>query len=77
MTRDSFPRQQARTRRFTLGAPRSFSVSPDDARVVFLRSRAGDDPVNCLWVLDVATGTERLVACLLYTSDAADDSSVV
>ena len=62
MTRDSFPRQQARTRRFTLGAPRSFSVSPDDARVVFLRSRSGDDPVNCLWVLDVATGAERIVA---------------
>ncbi len=62
VTRDSFPRQQARTRRFTLGAPRSFSVSPDDARVVFLRSRDGDDPANCLWVLDVATGTERLIA---------------
>ncbi len=62
MTRDSFPRQQARTRRFTLGAPRSFSVSPDDARVVFLRSRDGDDPANHLWVLDVATRTERLVA---------------
>ena len=62
MSRDSFPRQQARTRRFTLGAPRSFSVSPDDARVAFLRSRAGDDPANCLWVIDVATGTERLVA---------------
>jgi dipeptidyl-peptidase-4 len=62
VTRDSFPRQQARTRRFTLGAPRSFSVSPDDARVVFLRSRSGEDPANCLWVLDVATEAERLVA---------------
>jgi len=30
--------------------------------VVFLRSRSGADPVTCLWVLDVATGTERLVA---------------
>jgi dipeptidyl-peptidase-4 len=35
---DPFPRQQARTRRFALGAPRSFTVSPDGARVVFLRS---------------------------------------
>jgi dipeptidyl-peptidase-4 len=30
--------------------------------VAFLRSGAGDDPVNRLWVLDVATGAERLVA---------------
>jgi dipeptidyl-peptidase-4 len=30
--------------------------------VVFLRSRGGTDPVTCLWVLDVATGEERLVA---------------
>jgi dipeptidyl-peptidase-4 len=27
--------------------------------VIFLRSRAGDDPVTCLWVLDVASGQER------------------
>jgi dipeptidyl-peptidase-4 len=38
------------------------SVSPDGERVVFLRSRAGDDPVNALWVFDVHTGEERLVA---------------
>jgi dipeptidyl-peptidase-4 len=59
---DSFPRRQARTRRFTLGAPRGLAISPDGARVVFLRSRGGTDPVNCLWVLDVASGEERLVA---------------
>jgi dipeptidyl-peptidase 4 len=59
---DSFPRQYARTQRFTLGAPRNVTVSPDGERVVFLRSSAGDDPVNALWVLDVATGTERRVA---------------
>ncbi|HEU5416786.1 MAG TPA: prolyl oligopeptidase family serine peptidase [Streptosporangiaceae bacterium] len=59
---DSFPRQQARTRRFSLGAPRSFQVSPDGGTVAFLRSRGGTDPVTCLWALDVATGTERLVA---------------
>jgi dipeptidyl-peptidase 4 len=58
---ESFPRQQARTRRFRLGVPRSFEVSPDGARVTFLRSKSGDDPVTCLWELDVATGTERLV----------------
>jgi dipeptidyl-peptidase-4 len=59
---ESFPRQQARTRRFSLGAPRSFSISPDGARIVFLRSKGGDDPVTCLWQLDVASGTEHLVA---------------
>ena len=59
---ESFPRQQARTRRFSLGAPRSFSISPDGARIVFLRSKGGGDPVTCLWQLDVASGTEHLVA---------------
>src|SRR5260370_1276753 len=59
---ESFPRQQARTRHFTLGLPRSFQISPAGDRVAFLRSRGGDDPVNCLWVLDVATGAERLAA---------------
>ena len=37
-------------------------VSPDGKRVVFIRSRAGDDPINCLYVLDLATGDERLIA---------------
>jgi dipeptidyl-peptidase 4 len=58
----SFPRQHARTQRFTLGAPRSFTVSPDGARVVFLRSSSGTDRVNRLWVLDLddcATGPGR------------------
>ena len=59
---DSFPRQSARTRRFTCGQTRSVSVAEDGNRVLFLRSGAGDDPVNCLWSLDPATGGERLVA---------------
>jgi dipeptidyl-peptidase-4 len=59
---DSFPRQQARTRNFSLGAPRSFQVSPDGGTVAFLRSPGGTDPVTGLWALDVASGTERLVA---------------
>ncbi|MDD7937910.1 prolyl oligopeptidase family serine peptidase [Actinomycetospora lutea] len=57
----SFPRRQAATRRFTLGAPRRPTVSPDGARVVLLRSRAGDDPLTCLWLLDVASGEEHLL----------------
>jgi dipeptidyl-peptidase-4 len=58
----AFPRRHARTRGFTLGRPRGFAVGADGARVAFLRSVAGDDPVNRLWVLDLASGTERLVA---------------
>jgi dipeptidyl-peptidase-4 len=60
--RGSFPRRHARTRGFTLGRPRGFAVGADGARVAFLRSTAGDDPVNRLWVLDLDGGTERLVA---------------
>ena len=59
---DTFPRQHARTQRFTLGEPRNVTVSPDGRRVIFLRSSGGSDPVNGLWVLDVETATERLVA---------------
>ena len=58
----AFPRRHARTRGFTLGRPRGFAVGADGARVAFLRSTAGDDPVNRLWVLDLAGGGERLVA---------------
>ena len=59
---ESFPRRQARTRRFTLGEPRNIRVSSDGARVAFLRSTGPVDAVNSLWVLDVASGAERLVA---------------
>ncbi len=66
---DTFPRQQARTRHFSLGAPRSFQISADGSRIAFLRSKGGSDPVTCLWVLDLpadpqaspAAGSERLV----------------
>lgn len=52
----------ARTRRFTYGAPRAVTVCENGARVVFLRSSGPQDPVDRLWVYDLATGTERLVA---------------
>jgi len=62
----SFPRQHARTRGFTLGEPRGFAVAADGSRVAFLRSLAGDDPVNRLWVLDLdgrgASNGPRLAA---------------
>jgi dipeptidyl-peptidase-4 len=71
---DEYPRQVARTRGFTLGQPRSFTVSPDGSRVLYLRSRAGDDPVTCLWVLDVDGGGER---CLFDPRErgAAEDEA--
>src|ERR1700722_18918913 len=59
---ESFPPPQARTRRFSLGVPRSFKVAPDGRRVAFLRSQGGADPVTCLWQLHVDTGNEELLA---------------
>ncbi len=73
---DTFPRQYARTQRLTLGEPRTIRVSPDGRRVVFCRSAGGSDPVNQLWVLDVESGVERLVAdprVLLATPGGGDD----
>ncbi|MFD0272623.1 prolyl oligopeptidase family serine peptidase [Kitasatospora sp. NPDC127111] len=61
MPTDTLPRQLARTRRFTLGAPAHPAVSADGGTVLYLRSRAGDDPLSCLWALDTATGAERLL----------------
>lgn len=58
----SFPLQHARTQRFTLGAPRAFTVSPDGTRVIFLRSASGSDRTNRLLVLDTGTGEERVAA---------------
>ncbi|HWG98501.1 MAG TPA: DPP IV N-terminal domain-containing protein, partial [Pilimelia sp.] len=57
-----YPELAARTRRFSCGAPRAVSVTGDGARVVFLRSTGPHDPVDRLWVLDLDTGAERLVA---------------
>lgn len=60
MDSPDLPRQFARTRRFSLGVPRGFTVSPDGARVLFLRSTAGDDPVTRLWLYE--DGAERVLA---------------
>ena len=72
---ESFPRQQARTRRFALGVPRSFTVAPDGSRVAFLRSKGGGDPVTCLWQLRVDTGQEELVADPATLEPAGEDLS--
>ncbi len=72
---DSYARQAARTQGFSLGEPRSFRIAPDGQTVIFLRSRSGTDPVNCLWALDVADGRERLVAdpAQVGSASAPDD----
>ncbi|WKX72413.1 prolyl oligopeptidase family serine peptidase [Streptomyces sp. XD-27] len=69
----SFPRQHARTQRFTLGAPRAVTVSPDDSRAVFLRSRGGTDRANLLWVLDLADGREYPAADPIALLGGADE----
>ncbi|MGN6473572.1 MAG: prolyl oligopeptidase family serine peptidase [Mycobacteriales bacterium] len=58
---ESFPRLRARTQRFTLGEPRTFTVCAEGSRVLFLRAAAGDDARTGLWVVDVADGVERPV----------------
>ncbi|HEU5428284.1 MAG TPA: prolyl oligopeptidase family serine peptidase [Actinocrinis sp.] len=58
----SFPRQFARTQRFTLGVPRAFAIAPDGARIAFLRTKTGTDRATCLWTADPETGAERLIA---------------
>ncbi|MGW7577270.1 prolyl oligopeptidase family serine peptidase [Streptomyces sp. NPDC054765] len=55
-----FPRQFARSRRFSLGVPRHFTVSPDGSRVLFVRTVSGTDPVGRLWQYE--DGAERLLA---------------
>ncbi|HEX3955657.1 MAG TPA: prolyl oligopeptidase family serine peptidase [Trebonia sp.] len=63
MDLDEFPRQLARTRRFTLGVPRTVTISRDGERVVFLRTSGGEDPVTRLWLLNLADGRgEELLA---------------
>ncbi|MFF3157329.1 prolyl oligopeptidase family serine peptidase [Streptomyces sp. NPDC057910] len=58
----SFPRQSARTQRFTLGAPRAVTVSPDGERIAFLRSPSGTERTHGLWVLDLARGGKERIA---------------
>jgi dipeptidyl-peptidase-4 len=69
----SFPRHAARTKNFTLGRPRSVTVTGDGSRVVFLRSASGTDPANALWVYDVGAGEERLVADPAQLLERGDD----
>lgn len=70
---ESFPRLLARTRRFSLGVPRGFTIAPDGRRVLFLRTQSGTDPVTCLWELDTTNHVERLLVDP-RTLDADDEN---
>ena len=75
---DTFPRQYARTQRLTLGEPRNIVVSPDGKRVLFLRSAAGNDTVNSLWLCHTERNTETCIAdirALLGGSNAENESA--
>ncbi|HET9170308.1 MAG TPA: prolyl oligopeptidase family serine peptidase [Actinospica sp.] len=58
----TFPRQHARTQRFTLGAPRAFTPAPDGSRIALLRTKTGADSATCLWTADPLTGALTLIA---------------
>jgi dipeptidyl-peptidase-4 len=57
----SYPRENARTLGYSLGRPRSFTVSADGGQVLFLRSASGTERSGDLWALDLASGTERRI----------------
>ncbi len=58
----SFPRLSARTLRFTLGVPRTISVTADGGRVLFIRTASGTSRTGALWTYDVGAAAERCVA---------------
>jgi dipeptidyl-peptidase-4 len=75
---DTFPRQYARTQRLTLGEPRNIVVSPDGKRVLLLRSAAGNDTVNSLWLCHTERNTETCIAdirALLTGTNSENEST--
>ena len=55
-----YPELADRTGRFRRGAPHAVAIGRDGARVAFLRSAGPFDAGAGLWVLNVASATERL-----------------
>jgi len=72
----SFPGLVARTQGFSLGRARDFTVAPDGSRVLFLRSRGGEDPVGHLWSYEVATGSERLLVDVAELGAVGGDAAL-
>ncbi|MFD8593454.1 prolyl oligopeptidase family serine peptidase [Kitasatospora sp. NPDC059646] len=59
---DPFLALSAATGRFSYGSPRAVTLAADAGRALFLRSTGPTDPVERLWILDLTTHQERLVA---------------
>ena len=57
---ETFPKMYARTRRFSVGVPRNITMAGNN-RVLFLRTKTGDDPVLCLWRLDTETSNSTIL----------------
>ena len=70
MTAEDLPLQYARTKRFSLGVPRGFTVSPDGDRVLFLRTTSGRSTTSLLWLYE--NGEERLLADPLALGDGGE-----
>src|SRR5689334_11793539 len=67
-----YPGLAERTGHFRYGAPHAVTIGADGARVAFLRSAGPEDPYSGLWVLNLATATETLVAAGPVTAYAID-----
>ncbi len=72
---DTFPRQNARTLRFSLGRPRSFHVSDDGSSVLFVRSASGTDRVGRLWRWTQDGGEVELVDPVRLLAGANEELS--
>ncbi|MFB7947270.1 prolyl oligopeptidase family serine peptidase [Kitasatospora phosalacinea] len=59
---DPYLALSAATGRFSYGSPRAVTLAADARRALFLRSTGSTDPVERLWLYDLATGREHLVA---------------
>ncbi|MSY04432.1 MAG: S9 family peptidase, partial [Actinobacteria bacterium] len=68
-----FPRHSARTLRFSLGAPRNFTISPDGQRVVFVRSGSGTDRTGRLFELDLNSKNTREIVNPLDLLKSGDE----
>ncbi|MFE7073452.1 prolyl oligopeptidase family serine peptidase [Streptomyces sp. NPDC057620] len=74
MTAEDLPLQFARTKRFSLGVPRGFTVSPDGERVLFVRTASGRSTTSLLWLYE--NGGERTLADPLALGDGGDAGEV-
>lgn len=74
MDTKGFPGQFARSQRFSLGMPRTFTLSPDGLRVVFLRTPGGEERDSGLWVVDEMG--ERLVVAPGSTGAVPEEERV-